>query len=482
MATVRIATGGIQVECSTFNPLRTYRGDFTVTTGEALIHRDAAWLYDGFPHHEFFGLLHARALPGGPVNAQAYADLKTDFLHRLHQSLPVDAVLLKLHGAMQVDGSEDAEGDFVAAVREAVGPDVLIGVSYDLHGNLSQRVVDHIDVFTAYRTAPHLDEQETLHKALSMLDRALTDRLRPTVAFARVPVLLPGERTSTVDEPARSLYAKLPDDEEPPGVMDASLLVGYVWADEPRATAAAVVTGTDPAALQRTAASLAEAYFAARHDFKFGTFAASIHECLDRAETLTSQPIVLADSGDNPTAGGVGDRTDVLRALIARGLTRVLVAGIADRPAVDHAFAAGEGRRTELWVGSTLDPAGCRPVTGHAEIVRLVGQGTERQAVVRLGGITVVLAARRRPYHHLADFTTLGLDPRRFRLIVVKSGYLAPELAELANPPLLALSPGVVDQDIARLPSRRLRRPMFPFDTHFDFTPQPILSARAGRG
>jgi microcystin degradation protein MlrC len=243
-----------------------------------------------------------------------------------------------------------------------------------------------------------------------------------------------------------------------------------------------VVTGTDLAAASAAALRIAESFWSARDDFRFGPVTGPLEDMLRLAEAATTAPVILADSGDNPTGGGVGDRADVLAALIARDWQGALVAGITDRPAVEACFAAGEGTRLSLRVGASLDPAGVS-VTVDAEVLRLddPGAAAERQAVVRTCGITTVLAARRRPYHDIADFARLGLDPAGVRLLVVKSGYLSPELAPLANPNLMALTDGVVNQDIARLPNLHRPRGTLPFEADAGFAPAPQPSARFAR-
>jgi microcystin degradation protein MlrC len=294
--------------------------------------------------------------------------------------------------------------------------------------------------------------------------------------------LLPGERTSTDDEPARTLYAGLPGINAQDGVMDTSLLVGYVWADEPRATASAVLTGTDLPCLKRSAAHLAQAYWDARAAFTFGSRAGSIDECVAWARQAGTRPVILADSGDNPTAGGVGDRPDVLRHVLDRGVREVLVAGIADQPATELCYRHGIGSTLELRIGGTLG-GDTQPVGATVEVVYLqpTDAPRERQAVVRSDGVSVVLSARRRPFHYRSDFTDLRLDPEAFHILVVKSGYLSPELAAIANPSLLALSPGTVDQDIERLPRVHVRMPTYPFQREFDWRPAPVVSARSPR-
>jgi microcystin degradation protein MlrC len=475
---MRIAVGGIHTECSTSSPVLMKVEDFRVLRGSDLLEAE----YFSFLHEdniEHVPLLHARAVPGGPVSRAAYEAFKTEFLERLQASLPIDGLYLAMHGAMNVESMDDAEGDWISAARAVVGSDCPIATSYDLHGNVSQKIVDQIDIFAGYRTAPHIDVRETMVRAWSMLVRMLKTGERPGIAWVPVPVLLPGEKTSTEDEPAKGLYEQLPHFDSRSGIWDANLMVGYVWADEPRATACAIVTGTDRAAAAKTAEEIAQRYWDAREAFSFGPPTGPLEEILDIAAKTRTSPIILADSGDNPTGGGVGDRADVLKALVARQWQDALIAGITDKPAVDACFAAGQAGRLNLRIGGSLDPAS-PAVELDVEVIALDDPGVpaERQAVTRSGGITVVLAARRRPYHTIADFTRLGLDPHKVRLLVVKSGYLSPELAPIANPNLMALTDGVINQDIEQLPNERRPSPTYPFDKHFTYSPTARLSAR----
>jgi microcystin degradation protein MlrC len=476
---MRIAVGGIHTESSTFNPLTTTLADFRVLRGDALL-RDAGFrALDALRGAEVVGTLYARALPGGPVDPDAYHALKHEFLERLRAALPVDGVWLAMHGAVHVRGMDDAEADWIGAVREVVGHEALLVASYDLHGNLSERAAGMLDGLSAFRTAPHVDVMATHVRALALLRRGLEGGQRPLLRRVAIPLLLPGERTSTEDEPARGLYAGLAAFDARPGVWDASLLVGYVWADEPRACASAVVTGVDPEAVDRSAREVARGYWDARHRFVFGsrhgTLDAMIEAALAEVPTPGSGTLaIVADSGDNPTAGGAGDRADALAALLAREAQDVLVAGIAAPRATAACFEAGEGAAIEVEVGAQLAP-GSGPVVRFAgEVLRLAGaeDARERSAVVRSGGVTVVLGARRRPYHERGDFDALGTPLAHYRVLVVKSGYLAPELAPLANPSLLALSPGAVDQDIVSLGHRRVPRPFFPRDPEMNWSPE----------
>lgn len=476
--THRIAVGGIHTECSTYSPVLMQPEDFRVVSGDDLP-ASAAFSFLGDSDVTLFPLLHARAVPGGPLARATYEGFKAEFLDRLKAVLPLDGLYLALHGAMNVEGMDDAEGDWISATRDLVGPDCIISTSYDLHGNVSRRIIDQIDIFAAYRTAPHIDVRETMVRAWTMLVRALEEGTKPGVAFAPIPVLMPGERSSTEDEPAKSLYARLPEIDTRAGIWDANVMVGYVWADEPRATACAIITGTDKTAAQNAANEIAQSYWDARADFAFGPTTGPLDEMLDIIETLETRPIILADSGDNPTGGGVGDRADVLKALLDRGIKNAVIGGLTDRPAVDQCFAAGEGQSITLKLGGSLD-AQSPSVTVEAEIVLLkdAEDAADRQAVISTAGITIILAARRRPYHNLEDFRMLNIEPKDIPLLVVKSGYLSPELGPIANPNLMALTEGVINQDIPALASKRRQMPIYPFVTDFSFAPQAVVSAR----
>jgi microcystin degradation protein MlrC len=452
----RIAFGGIQIECSTYSRIRARMEDFTVRRGKQLAEVSFFSLLKKYPY-PFQPILLATAVPGGPVDGRTYEDLKAEFLQRLRALMPLDGFYLPMHGAMYVDGLQDAEGDWISAARYVVGRDCLISASYDLHGNLSRRVIDNLDMLSAYRTAPHIDREETARRACDMLIQCLDQKIRPTLVWSPIPVLTPGERSSTFYEPAKRLWAQLPGMNAEAGVMDVSLLVGYVWADEPRATASAVLTGTKPQVLEKDALSLAQQYWDARKEFQFGVPTGTIAECIERAQRLTTRPVVLSDSGDNPTGGGTGDRAEVLSELLKHKVRDAVIAGIADQPATEACYRAGAGAIIPLKIGGSLDPQGSQPVEVTAKVVFLLptDQLPEREAVVDVQGISVVLTAKRRPFHEIQDFTSLGLEPTKFKIVVVKAGYLVPEIAKIANPNLMALTDGAINQNIEHLPKNK---------------------------
>ena len=477
----RIAFGGMQIECSTYGGNLSRMDDFTVRRGKEVSDVPFFSVLKTYPY-SFMPTLFATAVPGAPVERKTYDTIKAEFLGRVRDLLPLDGLYLPMHGAMYVEGMLDAEGDWIAAVRQVVGDRCLITASYDLHGNISRRVIDNLDMLSAFRTAPHIDREETHKRACDMLVRALETGIRPSLVWVPIPVLMPGERSSTLYDPAKRLWAQLPGLNARDGIMDVSLLAGYVWADEPRATAAAVVTGTKLEAQREVARQLGQMYWDARKEFSFGVPTGTMAECIERALKLETKPVVISDSGDNPTGGGMGDRADALAELLRMKVTSAVVAGIADRPATEACYKAGVGQTLPLKVGATLDPASSKPADVTAKVVFLAKtpQLADRQAVVQVDGVTLVLTARRRPFHLPTDFTSLGLEPTSFKIVVVKAGYLVPEIAAFANPNLMALTDGSVNQDIEHLESRH-RVPTFPFVRDLKWEPVTIVGARAKR-
>ncbi|ARF59885.1 microcystin degradation protein MlrC [Streptomyces gilvosporeus] len=481
---MRIGIGGMAVECSQFCPHRTTYDDFRVTRGAALLGRYSWTRPDGdlAGRVEWVPLVHAVALPGGPVERAAYDRVKRELTGRIRESGTLDGLVYDIHGAMSVVGLDDAEADLTEAVRAAAGPRALLSAAMDLHGNVSRRFAARLDLLTAHRLAPHEDAWETRERAAcKLVERLESGKGRPYRAWVQIPVLLPGEKTSTRLEPAASLYGGLGAVEALDGVVDAALWVGYAWADEERCRAAAVVTADDPRLAVHQAGLLARRYWDARRGFRFVGPTGDADSCIARAAASPRRPFVISDSGDNPTAGGAGDLPYMLGRLLAHddlasGRVTALHPGITDPRAVAACFAAGVGAAVTLRVGGQVS-AGTGPhaepyeLTGTVTALEPAGEGAPgssaqggggRTAAVTRGGVTVVLTERRRPFHTRADFG--ALDPRGYDLVVVKIGYLEPELYALAADWLLALTPGGVDQDLLRLGHHRVRRPLYPFD------------------
>lgn len=482
----RIGIAGIAIESSTFSPHRSTVDDFVVKRGAGLLDRYPFLGEDDPLRHaaEWVPVLQAKALPGGAVTPDCYEELAGEIFRTLRSAPPLDGLFFDIHGAMTVVGKRDAEAELIEGIREIIGYDVLVSASMDLHGNVSRRLASALDLVTAYRKAPHTDAWQTRERAVTNLVARLREGGKPRKAWVQVPVLLPGEKTSTRIEPARSVYAKLDEVERLDGILDAALLVGYAWADEPRCRAAVVVTGDDERVVTEQTATIARSYWDARDGFAFVAPAGDLKSCVDTAVASEDRPFFVSDSGDNPTAGGAGDVSWTLDALLRRpdiagaGSTlTTLYAAIVDPEATATAAAAGPGATVTVAVGGKIDsgPRGPVDVTATVFAVRRDDPVAGTVAVLAVGGLRVIVTAHRKPYHLERDFTELGLSPRDADVVVVKIGYLEPELYEMAAGWRLALTPGGVDQDLLRLGHSAVERPLFPFDPDMadpDLTPE----------
>ncbi|HEU5315191.1 MAG TPA: M81 family metallopeptidase [Chloroflexota bacterium] len=455
----RIAVGGIRHETNTFSTLRTRLEDFAVDRGDAVgITCEGA---------EVVGTLFANAFPHGVVERRGYETLKAELLERLRAALPLDGVYLKLHGAMEVEEIGDGDGDLASAVRGLVGPGVPIAASLDLHGNVSQRLVEACDVLTALRTAPHRDIRETQERALRLLCGCLDEGRRPAMAMVKPPILIAGESAVTDVEPARSLYADLADIERRPGVMDASIMIGCAWADTARTSTAAIVVAWDRETAEREARLLGERIWERRREFCPDAETAPLGQAVARALAAQEGPVFVSDSGDNVTAGGAGDLSLVLEELLRAGARRTLVGGLADAAAVERCHAAGVGAVVELALGGKLDTVNGRPLLVEGT-VRHLAPGLAR---LGCGGVEVIVAADRRAFTTPSGFAAAGADAQSYKVVVVKQGYLFPELRPIAARSILALTPGFTDLDLPRLPYRRVARPIYPLDPEAAWRP-----------
>ncbi|MDX6329857.1 MAG: hypothetical protein QOI83_2240 [Streptomycetaceae bacterium] len=470
-----IAIAGLGIESSTFSPARTQAAAFHPSRGDDVLRR-YPFLAPGTPllaAAEWHGALVGKSLPGGTVTAAAFAELSGELVERLAALPHLDGLWYDIHGAMTVEGLDDAEAVLLARIRETVGPEVIVSTSMDLHGNVSRELAHMSDLITCYRMAPHEDHLETKERAARNLVELLASGApRPVKAWVPVPVLLAGEQTSTRIEPARSVYAAVQDVEAADGVIDAAIWVGYAWADEPRNRAAVVVTGSSEAAVAEGAERLARGFWDSRREFAFVAPTGSLDACLDEALASDARPYFISDTGDNPTAGGAGDVTWGLERVLARpefkepdGPT-VIYASVPGPAAVAAAQEAGVGATVTVTAGAEVDDrhAGPLTMTGVVHAIRHGDRDAGTEVVLRIGSVYAILTKLRKPYHHEHDFTDLALDPRGADLVFVKIGYLEPELFEMSADWKMALSPGGVDQDLVRLGHRRIRRPMFPFD------------------
>jgi microcystin degradation protein MlrC len=484
---MRIAVAGFMHESNTFNPLRADRAAFraqNLTLGPDFVDewRDAHHEVGGFIEavtdqgHELVPVGMAWATPSGPVADDVFDEV-TDYLARELVRLRPDGVLLALHGAMVAESHLDADGEVLARLRRVLGPDLPIVVTLDLHGNISERLVEHSTAAIAYQTCPHVDQRVRGKQAAGLIDRILRRAVRPRQAVAKPPLIVNIMVHDTSAEPLRSFMAECRTLENQPGILAVSLLPGFAYADVPQmGPSVIVVTDEDEVLARRAADELGERLWQAREQL-----AARLPEpanAVSQALAAAKRPVVLVDTGDNVGGGSAGDGTVLLAELLRQGATGCVVCFYAPAEA-QECHAAGVGAEVRLTVGGKVDGLHGEPVplTGR---VRRLHDGTYIESEVRHGGKRVnhmgpsavvelpgenllVLNSLRHPPFSLGQLTCLGIEPHKQRILVVKAAiaYKA-AYAPIAGTIIAADTPGVTAVNPERFAYEHIRRPLYP--------------------
>src|SRR5262245_34855302 len=484
---MRIAVAGFMHESNTFNALRADRAAFraqNLTLGPDFVDewRDAHHEVGGFIEavtaagHELCPVAMAWATPSGPV-ADAVFDEVTDYLARELVRLQPDGVLVALHGAMVAESHLDADGEVLARLRRVVGPDLPIVVTLDLHGNISERLVEHSTAAIAYQTCPHVDQRARGKQAAALLHRILRREVQPRQAVAKPPLIVNIMVHDTSAEPLRSFMAECRTLEKQPGILAVSLLPGFAYADVPQmGPSVIVVTDEDEVLARRAADELGERLWQARDQL-----AARLPDpatAVTQARKADKRPVVLVDTGDNVGGGSAGDGTVLLAELLRQGAAGCVVCLYAPDEA-QQCHGAGVGAEVRLTVGGKVDRRHGEPlpVTGR---VRRLHDGTYIEPEVRHGGKRVnhmgpsavvelpgenliVLNSLRHPPFSLGQLTCLGIEPHKQRILVLKAaiaykaayGPIAGTIIPVDTLGLTAVNP-------ERFAYKHIRRPLYP--------------------
>ena len=482
----RIAIAGLAIESSTFSPAKTTEPDFKARIDEDVFSYYPFLQKDSLYRQKanWIPTLRGHALPGGIVTKEAYNSLVNKTLEKLKNNLPYDGLFFDIHGAMSVEGIDDPEGDFIKKIRELVGYDTLISTSMDPHGNVSFELAKESDLITCYRMSPHEDAIESKRRAVTnLIERLQSGKGKPLYkSRIKVPILLPGEKTSTRIEPGKSLYGKIDPETKKEGVIDAAIWMGYPWADEPRNHGVVVVYGDNKEEVKDSSEFLAESFWDVKDEFEFVAPVGTLEKSLELALNSDTKPYIISDMGDNPTAGGAGDVTWTLKRLLERAEFKnengpsLIYASIPGPKLIENAKNLKVGDYVEGFVGAEVDDRFSPPILlkGTIKSKKIWDINAKTEVVVQSGSISIIVTAKRKPYHYIKDFTDLNLDPKSIDILIVKIGYLVPQLYDINKGWIMALTPGGVDQDLFRLDYKRIERPMFPID---EFESEPDLSA-----
>lgn len=520
---MRIAIGQLWQETNTFNPIATTRADFEafgVARGADLVAQMAdtnelggfiqslrAW-----PEKpDIVGLVRLPAWPSGPATADTFAWLKGEMVDALRSALPVDAVLLALHGSLVADGAPDVEGDILDACRALVGPKVPVVATLDLHANVTARMVRTADALVLYHTAPHVDVFETGQRGAAVLRRIL-DGAKPFTAFQKMPLVFPAERANTQDPNSVSFAIRemLQTWERDPRVLSAGLATVQPWLDIPELGSAAVIVTDGNVDLARDKCrELAAFVWERRRDYLPNLV--SVEDGVRAAFEERDGLVVLSDSADATTSGAPGDSTHLLREMLKYVWPRPALVTLVDPDLVAEAARRGVGAAlpTTLEVvptaaalraipirdvvpfpaqlGGKRDGRFSTPLSATVEVVtlfnaRFVMSGHLARnmpidmgpsAVLRIGNIHIVVTSRTGPHFAPQLFEAAGIDPFAAQLLVAKSpcGFRA-AYQDRAKQIHVVRAPGCAPSDFWRYPYQHIPRPLWPWDEIDSWAPR----------
>lgn len=483
----RVAFGGFLHETNTFAPSMAGMEAFLqgggwppLARGEAIfaavknVNVGAAGFVDSARSRDWklVPTLWCAASPSAHVTSEAFEALAGELVERITAALPLDGVYLDLHGAMVAQNHDDGEGELLRRVRAAIGPDVPLVVSLDLHGNVTPLMMAMADALVAYRTYPHIDMALTGSRSTEVLAQLIETGARPAKAFRQVPYLIPIAWQATAMEPCRTIYAELAA-LEGPVVPTLSFLPGFPAADFPDCGATVLAYGATQADADRAADAILARVMASEAAFKGRVFSPEdgVAEAMRLSQTAT-RPVVISDTQDNPGAGGDSDTMGMAHALVESGARRAAIGVIVDAAAAAAAHAAGEGKTIALSLGANSGIPGDRPLTGEFVVERLSDgrfvapgpfYGGSRMnlgpsACLRIGDVRIVVGSRKAQMADQAMYRQVGIEPTEQAILVNKSSvHFRADFEPIAETILVCAAPGPMPVDPSALPWRRLR-------------------------
>jgi microcystin degradation protein MlrC len=490
---LRIAVAGFEHETNTFASRKTtyddfardwfHRGDeFRRLRNTNTVPGGVVAAIEESPNLELIPLLHAGAIPGGVITADAVERIEAEILEGLRHSKP-DAVVLGLHGAMVTELSDDGEGHTLRKVRDIVGPDIPVLAVLDLHANLTQEMVDLADILVPYNTYPHVDMAERGAEAVRLAVQIARGEVRPTTGYVKLPIAPVTPKQFSGIDPTKSIMDKAFEIEKRPGVLNASVCFAFAYADNPHVGMGVLVTTNDDQAVADQFANELANLIVKRHE-EFRPDLMNVEEAVHAAVAEPQGPVILADLGDNPGGGSACDGTALLWALIDLGADNAAFALIADPEVVAQAFAAGVGGELSTTVGGKTDDLHGFPipVTAHVQSLsdgRFVYEGPMNTGAEDSLGRTAVLACEGRhggsvelivcehrvqPYD-AAIFRSQGIEPTEKKILVVKSMvHFRGGIGPLARRIIEVDTPGLTSMDLSRFHYTKLKRPLWPLD------------------
>jgi microcystin degradation protein MlrC len=499
MSTPRIAIGGILTECNELGgpPIDLdWFARYDLRRGGEILEMEGGAVGGmlqvlGQAGAEPVPLLYASTCPGGCLTTSCYDQLKGELLQRLRKALPVDGVLMPLHGSAVTEQTGDLEGDLIAAVRQVVGPAMPIVATLDLHAHVTPAMVRCADALVAWETYPHRDALGTGERGARLLLDTVAGRCRPAMAMAKVPVVTSGVRGSTEwGDPFGRIMAATKALETQPGILSTSAFMVHPYLDQPgMGSGALVITDGDLPRARALALDLARQYWDLRSELEPQVYTPG--EAVRAGLKLEGGPVILVETSDCCGGGAAGDSAATLKALLAVALPGPALVPVVDPQGAAACRRAGVGAAVELELGHRLDPRWGTPVRVKGQVLRL-GDGRFRYlggiwggsegnmgpaAVLAVGQVQILLATY--PTYDWMDeqFAALGMAPRQAKFVVAKNPMnYRQTYGDFARAVFILDTPGPTPPTVRHVQYKRLARPYFPVDAEIPSLEPVVLS------
>ncbi len=487
----RVAIGGIWHETNTFATGLTRYEDFEsyqLARKDELIERytgtntELGGVIRGATDFDLQPTLFAAAVPSGTIEYQSFIQLLDELTGLLQEAMPLDAVVLALHGAAVVETIDDADAYILAQVRKIVKDAVPIVATFDYHANLSDDMVSSASVLIGYDTYPHTDMADRGEEAIKLIRHFLAGQRHPICAHRKLPLLTSPLKQQTDQPPMREVMQKLQDLEKDPTIVSGSVAMGFPYSDVSHLGASVVVYGENQEQIDTAADSIATTLWNSRQDFQQQLL--SVETCVELALNSAEFPVVIVEPADNIGGGSAGDGTTILDALLKSNAKQSVIV-ICDPEAVAVASQAGVGCECSLRIGGKTDNLHGPPVQASVIVKAISGgeythKGTYmtgyitsmgQTALVESQGVQIVVTSRRSMPFDAEQLRCLGIEPEEQKIIVVKAAIAwKAAYGKIAKRVLAADTPGVCAADLTRLNYEKRPKPLYPLEqsaTHF---------------
>lgn len=472
---LKVLVGCIYHESNTFNPFPTDLSGFVILEGNDMLSKLAS--VQIFEDHGFEVVpsIFASGLPSGTVKKETYELLTSKIMKTLENETDIDGIWLHFHGSMNVEEVGSGELALLKEIRKVVGSTTPISIALDIHANVSNELHKYANIIRSYRTVPHIDQAETEIITAKLLVDSLINNKQINPVYKKLPIVIGGDTAIDSHEPLKSIFNRLNEIESLPGILSASFFIGFSWADTDH-TGSSIIIVPESNSYKEMAINKAEElanYIDNRkHEFKFQSLALNPYLAVKKALDANCSPVFISDTGDNTTGGAAGINTELLKITLDMNNPKdkkICIAAIFDESAYEICSTYSCNDLVKLKVGIDYDKySESVAVEGilkaKGDLLGFTSDKVGKTCTLSVGNIDLVIANKAESFITIDHFKAAGLKIEDYDVVVVKQGYLFPELTEVAELSIFALTQGATYQYFYKLPFKHIPENMYPFN------------------